>query len=81
MVSNMARDNDKDKRGASGADAARQEPHDRYAPALAPTSTCVVMSAESEVRCLTRFLKRSALAAGILIASLIAVAILISAVR
>jgi hypothetical protein len=65
----MARTTDKDKRGASGADAARHEPHD------------VVMSAESEARCLTRFLKRSALAAGILIALLIAVAIVISAVR
>ena len=37
------------------------------------------MSAESEARCLTRFLKRSALAAGILIAALVALAIVISA--
>jgi hypothetical protein len=81
MVSSMARDSDKDKSGASGADAARQGPHDRYAPALAPTPACVVMSAESEARCLTRFLKRSALVAGILIAALVAVAIVISAVR
>jgi hypothetical protein len=81
MVSSMARDNDKDTSGASGADAARPGPHDGYAPALAPTPACVVVSAESEARCLTRFLKRSALAAGILIASLIAVAILIPAVR
>jgi hypothetical protein len=77
----MARNSDKDKSGASGADAARQGPHDRHAPALAPLPACVVMSAESEARCLTRFLKRSALAAGILIASLIAVAIVLSVVR
>jgi hypothetical protein len=81
MVSSMARDSDKDTSGASGADAARQGLHDRSAPALGPTPACVVVSAESEARCLTRFLKRSALAAGILIAALIAVAIVISAVR
>jgi hypothetical protein len=80
MVSSMARTSDKDKNGASGADAA-QEPHDRYAPALAPTPACIVTSAESEARCLTRFLKRSALAAGILIAALVALAIVLSAVR
>jgi hypothetical protein len=78
MVSSMTRDNDTDTSGASGADAG---PHDRYAPALAPTPACVVMSAESEARCLTRFLKRSVLAAGILITALVALAIVISAIR
>jgi hypothetical protein len=69
-----------DKSDASGVDAARQGPTDRYAPGQPSTPVCV-MSAESEARCLTRFLKRSALAAGILIAALVAVAIVISAVR
>jgi hypothetical protein len=81
MASSMAPNSAKDKGGASGADAARQGPHDPCGPALAPTPGCVVTSAESEARCLTRFLKRSAWAAGILIASLIAVAIVISAFR
>ena len=72
MVSSMARDND--SADVTGADAAQG------APALAPAPACDVMSADSEARCLTRFLKRSALAAGILIAALVAAAIVISAV-
>jgi hypothetical protein len=76
----MARNSDLDTSGAPGADAARQGPHDQSAATLAPTPQCV-MSADSEAQCLTRFLKRSALAAGILIGALVVLAIVVSAVR
>jgi hypothetical protein len=41
----------------------------------------MLTSADSEAQCLTRFLKRSALAAGALIAALVAVAIVVSTLR
>jgi hypothetical protein len=76
----MSRARDNHKSGASGAGEARQGPTDRSAPVRAPTLACAVTSAESEAHCLTKFLKRSALAAGLLIAALAGAAAVISAI-